>query len=202
MINKAMIEIPPKFAGQEPVGPVPESDKVDKKRSTKDGLEDWANTAGLAEDVRRYGYWMRGEAEKRVGHMYRKVAITSEMVGIQPDLKRYEGQDLTVIAWLWARTVLCPNPACRCNMPLLSTFVLSAKKGKEAYVLPKYSNGKLSFRISDVFDKNFGDAKKGYKRGTSGIFECINCGNVTTLHIPAQNEHPFRFIVNTCSGRT
>ena len=186
MINKAMIEIPPKFAGQEPVGPVPESDKVDKKRSTKDGLEDWVNTAGLAEDVRRYGHWMRGEAEKRVGHMYRKVAITSEMVGMQPDLKQYEGQDLTVIAWLWSRTVLCPNPACRCYMPLLSSFVLSAKKGKEAYVLPKYSNGKLSFRISDVFDKKLGDAKKGFKRGTSGIFECINCGNVTTRNYTAE----------------
>ena len=66
---------------------------------------------GLAEDVRYYGQWMRDEAEKRIGYLYPKVEVTPEMVRERPDLKAYEGRKLTVIAWLWARTVKSPNPA-------------------------------------------------------------------------------------------
>ncbi|MES9859107.1 MAG: DUF1156 domain-containing protein [Sedimenticola sp.] len=82
MINKAMIEIPPKFAGQKPVGPIPEADKHDKKKSTRDALEDWSGAKGLAEDVRRYGQWMREEAEKCTGHLYPKVKITKETLAL------------------------------------------------------------------------------------------------------------------------
>lgn len=185
MINKAMIEIPPKFAGQKPIGPLPKNDKGTKKTNKK-MLEDWSGAKGLAEDVRRYGHWMREEAFKRIGHLYPKVKITDEMIKERADLKPYENQELTVIAWLWARTVKCPNPACECAMPLLSSFVLSSKKGKEAYILPKYSNAQLSFKVSHIFDTNLGNAKKGYKRGVSGIFECINCGTVTTRNYTAE----------------
>lgn len=125
MINKAMIEIPPKFAGQKPVGPLPEGEKQ------SDMMEDWTGAKGLAEDVRRYGHWMREEAFKRIGHLYPKVKITSEMVAERLDLKAYEGEELTVIAWLWARTVKSPNPAfSHVDVPLASSFVLSSKKGK------------------------------------------------------------------------
>ena len=86
IINKAMIEIPPIFAGQEPVGPIPDTDKMDQKRSTADALQDWSGSAGLAEDVRRYGNWMREEAQKRIGHLYPTVAITSDMIKARPDL--------------------------------------------------------------------------------------------------------------------
>lgn len=186
MINKAMIEIPPKFAGQQPVGPFPETDKRDKKKSTQDALEDWSGARGLAEDVRRYGHWMREEAFKRIGHLYPKIIVTSEMVAARPDLRPYLNEKLTVIAWLWARTVKCPNPACGCQMPLLSSFVLSSKKGKEAYILPRIGNGELSFEVCNKSDPKLGDPKKGFKRGTSGIFECINCGNVTTRNYTAE----------------
>ena len=92
---------------------------------------------GLAEDVRYYGRWMRDEAEKRIGHLYPKIEITAEMVRERPDLKPYLGQKLTVIAWLWARTVKSPNPAfAHVDVPLASTFILSSKPGKEAYVEP------------------------------------------------------------------
>jgi len=92
---------------------------------------------GLAEDVRYYGQWMRDEAEKRIGHLYPKIEITAEMVRERPDLKPYLGQKLTVIAWLWARTVKSPNPAfAHVDVPLASTFILSSKPGKEAYVEP------------------------------------------------------------------
>ena len=80
---------------------------------------------------------MRDEAEKRIGHLYPKIEITREMVKERPDLKPYEGQKLTVIAWLWARTVKSPNPAfAQVDVPLASTFMLSTKPGKEAYVEP------------------------------------------------------------------
>ena len=130
LINKAMIEIPPKFTGKPPVNP-------DARRNEDLVAREWKGAQGLAEDVRYYGRWMRDEAEKRIGHLYPKIEITPEMVRERPDLKAYEGRKLTVIAWLWARTVKSPNPAfADVDVPLASTFMLSTKKGKEAYVEP------------------------------------------------------------------
>ncbi|MFZ2422523.1 MAG: hypothetical protein WA029_15430, partial [Anaerolineae bacterium] len=97
----------------------------------------YRGAAGLAEDVRYYGKWMRDEAEKRIGHLYPKIEITAEMAQERPDLKPLVGCKLTVIAWLWARTVKSPNPAFnQVDVPLASTFMLSTKPGKEAYVEP------------------------------------------------------------------
>ena len=96
---------------------------------------------GLAADVRHYGQWMRDEAEKRIGTLYPKIEVTAEMAKTRPDLKPYVGQSLTVIAWLWARTVKSPNPAfAQVDVPLASTFMLSTKAGKEAYVEPVIEN--------------------------------------------------------------
>ena len=109
LINKAMIEIPPKFAGQAPVNPEWRS-----KSKGEQTLATWRGAQGLAEDVRYYGQWMRDQAERRIGHLYPKVEVTEEMVAERPDLERYKGRKLTVIAWLWARTVKSPNPGvCR-----------------------------------------------------------------------------------------
>ena len=89
--------------------------------------------------MRYYGKWMRDEAEKRIGHLYPKIEVTVEMIKERPDLKPYEGRKLTVIAWLWARTVKSPNPAfANVDVPLASTFMLSTKAGKEAYVACTY----------------------------------------------------------------
>ena len=138
LINKAMIEIPPKFAGWAPVNPAARQEKSLIGR-------EWKGAQGLAEDVRYYGQWMREEADKRIGHLYPKVAITEKMVAERPDLKRYKGRKLTVIAWLWARTVKSPNPAfADVAVPLSSTFMLSTKKGKEAYVEPVIQGSGLS----------------------------------------------------------
>lgn len=148
MINKAMIEIPPKFAGQTPVGPIPEIDKTSKKKATKDMLEDWSGAKGLAEDVRRYGHWMREEAFKRIGHLYSKVKITDEMIAERPDLKSYEGEELTVVAWLWTRTVKSPSPAfSHVDVPLVRSFVLCSKKGKEVWVEPVTEDGSYRFKV-------------------------------------------------------
>ena len=84
---------------------------------------DWPGASGLAADVRYYGRWMRDEAEKRIGHLYPKVKVTPEMAEDRPDLEPYVGQELTVIAWLWARTVPSPNPAANgAHVPLVRSF--------------------------------------------------------------------------------
>ena len=119
LINKALIEIPPKWAGHKPVFPGAAAEKMS-----------WPGATGLAEDVRRYGRWMRDEAEKRIGHLYPKVQVG--------------GMDCTVIAWIWARTVTCPNPACAGTMPLVKSFWLSKNKGKERYVSPSPTALKFS----------------------------------------------------------
>ena len=126
MINKAMIEIPPKFAGQPPVHPEAQRNKLTE--------DDWSGTRGLAEDVRYYGEWMKQRAFEKIGHLYPKVADA-------------EGKEHTVIAWLWARTVKCPNPACGCEMPLLNAFALSKKKNAEVSIDPALINGKVSYQV-------------------------------------------------------
>ena len=142
MINKAMIEIPPKFAGQAPVGPLPEGEKQQKL------MEDWRGAQGLAEDVRRYGHWMREEAFKRIGHLYPKAFVTDEMIVDRPDLKPYAGEELTVIAWIWARTVKSPSPAfSHVDVPLVRSFILSTRKGKEAWVEPVIQNDSYRFVV-------------------------------------------------------
>lgn len=171
-INKAMIEIPPKFAGRAPIGPELASDKANKKKATKDAFEDWSGARGLAEDVRRYGAWMRDEAQQRIGHLYPKIAVTAEMVAERPDMQPYLGEELTVIAWLWARTVKSPNPAfSHVDVPLASTFVLSSKAGKEAYVEPVVEGDGYRFSVKVGIPPE--TAKNGTKLARGANFECL-----------------------------
>lgn len=190
MINKAMIEIPPKFAGQKPVGPVPASDKGTKK-SNKDSFEDWSGAKGLAEDVRRYGHWMREEAYKRIGHLYPKIKITKDMAKDRPDLKGYIGQELTVIAWLWARTVKSPNPAfSQVDVPLAKSFVLSSKRGKEALVEPVIEGDSYRFEVRLGVPPT--DAKNGTKLGRGANFNCLFSEtpiNPKYIYAEAQADH-------------
>ena len=160
-INKAMIEIPPKFAGRPPVGPMPEAQG---KRSADMFAKSWQGAQGLAEDVRRYGAWMRAEAEKRIGPLYPKIEVTAGMVVERPDLAPLLGQQLTVIAWLWARTVKSPNPAfSHVDVPLASTFVLSSKAGKEAYVQPVVEGDRYHFTVK------MGEPPESAKGGTKAV---------------------------------
>ena len=147
MINKAMIEIPPKFAGQPPVNPEAQRNKLTE--------DDWSGTRGLAEDVRYYGEWMKRKAFEKIGHLY-------------PKVKDADGKEHTVIAWLWARTVKCPNPACGCEMPLVRSFALSKKKNAEVYIDPIINDGHVSYAIKQ------GKQDEGTvnRRGAT----CICCG--------------------------
>jgi putative DNA methylase len=166
LINKAMIEIPPKFAGRPPVNPEARKDKTlfDKR---------WRGAQGLAEDVRYYGKWMRDEAERRIGHLYPKIEITKEMAKDRDDLKPYAGQRLTVIAWLWARTVKSPNPAfAHVDVPLASTFMLSTKPGKEAYVEPVIEGDTYRFTVKVGKPKDAESAKNGTKLARAN-FRCV-----------------------------
>jgi putative DNA methylase len=132
---------------------------------------------GLAADVRYYGRWMRDEAQKRIGHLYPKIEVTAEMAEERPDLKPYVGQKLTVIAWLWARTVKSPNPAyADIDVPLASTFMLSTKPGKEAYVEPVIENRGYRFTVKVGKPKDAETAKRGTKL-TQGSFECLMSGS-------------------------
>ena len=159
MINKAMIEIPPRFAGQPPVNP--------DSRAKLDAAGGWQGAQGLAADVQYYGEWMKREAFRRIGHLYPKVKVPHEL----------GGGEATVIAWIWARTVKCPNPACGCEMPLASTFVLSKKKGNEAWVKPIPEGNKIRFEVqSGKCPKEY----ESFKIGRSALFKCPCCGEVTT----------------------
>lgn len=158
MINKAMIEIPPKFADMPPVNP---NAQVSAMRGA------WPRATGLAEDVRYYGEWMKQEAYKRIGHLYPKVKVPQEQ----------GGGEATVIAWIWARTVKCPNPACGCEMPLASSFVLSKKKGNEAYIVPQIDShsNKITYQVK--YGK--GAVPEPPKMARGAKFKCIVCGEIT-----------------------
>lgn len=166
MINKAMIEIPPRFANTKPIGPIPEGETPQLIQ------REWHGAQGLAEDVRRYGYWMREEAKKRIGHLYPQVEITREMTQERPDLLPYAGKKLTVIAWLWARTVKSPNPEFSdVDVPLASTFVLSKKPGHEAYVQPIIEGKSYHFAVK--VGKPPKEAENGTKLGAKATFKCL-----------------------------
>ena len=170
LINKAMIEIPPKFVGSSPVGPLPRGEQ-----SSNLGLNrEWAGTTGLSEDLRRYGIWMREEAQRQIGHFYPPVEITMEMAKERPDLQELVGQKLTVIAWLWTRTVKSPNPAfSHVDVPLSSTFILSSKSGREAYIVPIINKDSYRFTVK------LGPSPDEYKNGTKlarASFGCIFSG--------------------------
>lgn len=170
LISKAMIEIPPKFAGKPPVNPDAHNEKTLLAR-------EWRGAQGLAEDVRTYGQWMRDEAEKRIGHLYPPIEVTAEMAKERPDLKPLVGRKLTVIAWLWARTVKSPNPAfAQVDVPLASTFMLSTKAGKEAYVEPVIEGGGYRFTVKVRKPKDTEAAKNGTKLSRGANFRCVMSG--------------------------
>ena len=166
MINKAMIEIPPLFAGQKPVHPQAAYDLLGSENRTYTGAQ------GLAEDVAYYGKWMRDEAEKKIGYLYPKVKVTQAMVTERPDLREYLNKELTVIAYIWARTVKSPNPAYSdVDVPLASTFVLSKKKGKEAWIEPVIDGNLYTFkvRVGNFPEK----AENGTSAGKRQAFRCL-----------------------------
>ena len=165
LINKAMIEIPPRFAARPPVNP--------EVRLSRDAWsKQWEGAQGLAEDVRYYGQWIREEAQKRIGQLYPPVEITADVAKDRPDLIPLVGQKLTIIAYIWARTVKSPNPAfSRVDVPLASTFVLSSKADRESYVQPVFEGG--GYRFTVRMGKPPEGARNGTKLARGANFRCV-----------------------------
>lgn len=181
LINKALIEIPPKYAGMPPVHPPEETRLANNKGKKANQPElwkkEWEGVQGFAEDVRYYGHWMREEAFKRIGQLYPPMTITNEILIERPDLKEQglkPGDQLTVMAWLWTRTVKCPNPACGIQMPLLSTLIVCEKKNRRIYINPIIGKDKITYTIRQGDKKIPLPPKKG--RGVQ--FSCLKCGEV------------------------
>lgn len=191
-INKAMIEIPPRFAGKPPVSALLTAKPKGKTKKEKGdidlGLErTWPGASGLAEDVRHYGAWMREQAQKRIGHLYPTVAAVREPSGSyrhatpeeiasgSTENGQLKTENLTVIAWLWARTVKSPNPAfASVDVPLASTFILSSKDGKESYVEPVIENGGYRFTVKTGTPPE--SAAGGTTAGKRAAFRCLMSG--------------------------
>ena len=154
-ISKAMIEIPPRFAGRPPVNP-----DARRKLGSQSGCK---GAAGLAEDIRYYGQWMRNEAERRIGKLY-------------PQTPMPDGRKVTVIAWLWARTVTSPNPAFSgIHVPLISSFWLSTKPGQLTWLEPVVEGGRYSFAIKKGCPSQAQQQRidAGTKLGRGANFRCI-----------------------------
>ncbi len=186
LINKALIELPAKFRNYRPVNP-------DAQKGMKAQA---ASKSALAEDVRWYGHWMRVEAKKRIGYLYPKGP---------------KGE--TVIAWLWARTVKCPNPACATQMPLARSFWLSTKKGKEVWIEPVIDRAakSVSFIVRHGMPaaKDVALVKNGTKMGRGASFSCLVCGTTPgDAYIKSEGMQkrlgavPMAVVVEGAGGRT
>lgn len=185
IINKAMIEIPSKFVGRSPVGPL---NALQKSSNQSLYSESWIGSSGLAEDVRRYANWMRDEAEKKIGDLYPKVEISAEHIADRPDLKPLLGKKLTVIAWIWARTVRSPNPAySHVHVPLASTFILCSKEGKETYIEPVVDGDNYSFHVKQGIAPE--SIHAGTTAGKRAAFICLlSRSPIDYKHIRAEGK--------------
>ena len=160
LITKALVEIPPTFAGMPPVNP-------ESRGKLAHGAA-WSRAQGLAEDIRYYGDWMRTEAVTRIGDLY-------------PDAVLPDGNRATVIAWLWARTVRTPNPLfASAHVPLVSSFILSSKAGNEAFVEPVVNGEQYHFTVTEGMPKDVGAAKRGTRAGKAQDFLCVLSGTTIT----------------------
>jgi len=159
LITKALIEIPPRYAGQPPIAPAAAGERLE-----------WPGVTGLAEDVRRYGAWMRERAVERIGHLYPKVRLDG-------------GGEATAIAWLWARTVTCPNPACGATMPLARSFWLSKKKDRPTWLRPAVEGKRVRFEV--VTNHTEGPEPDGTVKRTHAV--CLVCGSPAPIaHIRSE----------------
>jgi putative DNA methylase len=165
LINKSLIEIPPMFSGCPAVNPA-------ARREPSLIEKEWKGSEGLAEDIRYYGSYIRDEAFRVLAKDYPTVTISEEMVRDRVDLKGLVGKQLTILAWLWARTVRSPNPAfSHVHIPLLSTFVLSDKPGQYAYLEPVLHGDSYSFKVR--LEKPPASVKSGTKLSRGANFECL-----------------------------
>ena len=189
LINKALIELPRKFAGKSPVNPDADPLGMTTGRGKRAKQVAWSGAAGLADDIRYYGKWMREQAHERIGRLY-------------PKAKLPDGGEATVIAWLWARTIPCPNPACGAAMPLMTTFQASRKANNRHWIKPVVHRDTQPPTISFQVQNHDGDMPaidRTLIRGGKGAV-CIACdAPVTQTYIREQSTAGNMGVVMTCT---
>jgi putative DNA methylase len=164
MINKAMLEIPALFANCPAVNPKSRQNIITADVLPHHQKEDCA--AGLAEDVGYYAGRLKEEAYKKLSNLYPKITL--------PDKERTGVVEATVVGWIRAKTVRCPNPECGCDAPLVHSFVLSSKKGSEKYIEPIVDGKTIKFVTREGNTNLAGTVNK-----TGG--RCIVCHNPIKL---------------------
>ena len=171
LINKTLIELPPKFNNQPPVNPdadpmgMTTGKLIGRGKNRRPERVAWRGAAGLADDIRYYGRWMREEAYRKIGHLY-------------PKAKLPDGRETTVMAWLWTRTIPCPNPVCGIPMPLKTSFRASTKSGNEHWTKPSLNQqtGEVSFIVQN-HDTGVPATGTVNRNGAT----CIACGSTAPL---------------------
>jgi putative DNA methylase len=168
LITKAMIEFSPRFAGKAPVNP-------EANARLTDG---WTGAQGLAEDVRFYGKAVCDQIASTLSHLYPAASITKKAIADREDLRSLLGRDVPVVAWLWARTIPSPNPTANGkHVPLVSSFRLSTKKGKQAWIEPIVRKQDNSYEFIVHVGVPTADKWKvagaGTKLGRGASFRCL-----------------------------
>ncbi len=165
LITKALIELPPKFANQAPVNPDADPMGFSLGRGKNRKTAPWRGATGLANDVRYYGRWIRTMVFQQIGEIF-------------PKAKLLDGTEATVIAWLWARNIPCPNPACGMPIPLMTTFNLSNKKGNEHWAKPilDHEAKTVSFAVQN---NDHGVPRNGTASGKGAM--CISCDGAVPI---------------------
>ena len=185
-VGKAMIEIPFKFKDMEPVRPGQKERQI------------YHNAEGLAEDVKYYSEWIYKEAYERIGHLYPKIDILDE-----------QGEELNVIAWIWARTVPSPDPAfADVQVPLISNFILCSKTGKEAWIEPIVDKTAktITYQIRHGGTKEeLLAARQGTKNGRGTNFKCLFSDTAITSAYIREHANSIGFgaslIAIVCEGK-
>lgn len=164
LINKALVELPPKFRDKIPIFPgLAESE-----------IRSWRGPEGLAADVKAYGTWIFDKANQQLSASY-------------PSVQLDDGAKATVMSWIWARTIKCPNPGCGIEMPLVRSWWLSKKKGNETYIAPEIvpdsthpSSRRARFRIVSGSAGKSSAPIGGTVLGRTGAV-CIACQGMAPL---------------------
>ena len=169
-LNKAMIEIPPIFANLPPISS--NTSKINSLLKTS-----WTGAAGLAEDINFYGEEIRKRAECKIGHLYPKLLISDDLISERSDLGPLKGKELTVIAWIFSKTVNSPNPAFSdVKVPLASTFLLSSNPTNQAYIEPIINGKTFKFKVKSGIPKDIEEVKSGTKIARGANFRCLFSG--------------------------
>lgn len=139
---RALLQVPDRFAGRPACHP---------GAAAAGG----GRLEGLVADVRAYAADVGAAAHAAIGEAY------------PPD-----AAGRPVVAWIWARTAPCPNPACGLPMPLLHAFTLAAPPARPAWLLPGAGDG--PWRVGGP-----GDPSPPPGTVTRTAARCLHCG---TLH--------------------